>query len=131
LALAIVALALAAGCGPTPALTPTPLPTPTLLSNPSESPLATLLAGPVVKSGTLDQSVTTPALDFRSTGEWLVWSTGARANAQGDVAPDLYGAQPGETPVLLYDNPDRDSRLEVAWTFRLAALVPQRAQRRR
>jgi hypothetical protein len=61
--------------------------------------------------------VTTPALEFRSTGEWLVWSTGARAKAGDDVAPDLYGARPGEQPVLLYDNPERDSRLEVVGGF--------------
>ena len=32
---------------------------------------------------------------------------------EDDTAPDLFGARPGEKPQLLYDNPERDSRLEV------------------
>jgi hypothetical protein len=42
----------------------------------------------------------------------LIWSSGARADRSADVAPDLFAAQPGGTATLLYDNPDRDSRLE-------------------
>jgi hypothetical protein len=69
-------------------------------------------APPFPPSGTIDQQFTTPALDYRNTGEYLVWSTGVRG-AVDDTAPDLYGTRPGEVPQLLYDNPERDSRLEV------------------
>src|SRR6185369_14797373 len=69
-------------------------------------------APPFPPSGTIDQQFTTPALDYRNTGEHLVWSTGVRGAAD-DTAPDLFGSRPGEVPQLLYDNPERDSRLEV------------------
>ena len=94
------------GCslGSTPVGTgsPTPAP-PTQVSSPA----------PPQRSGTIDQQFTTPALDYRSTGTYLVWSSGARAPEEEDAAPDLFGAQPGATPSLLYDNPERHSRLEV------------------
>jgi hypothetical protein len=64
-------------------------------------------------SGTIDQQFTTPALEYRSTGAYLVWSSGARADKQADVAPDLFGSTPDGDVQLLYDNPSRDSRLEV------------------
>lgn len=68
------------------------------------------------RTGTLDQLATTPALEFRSTGTYLIWSTGARVDPavqlSADSAPDLFGALPGGQPELLYDNPNRDSRLE-------------------
>lgn len=64
------------------------------------------------KTGAIDRQFTTPALEFRSTGTHLIWSTGARAEKTGDVAPDLYASEPGGVPKLIYDNPNRDSRLE-------------------
>jgi hypothetical protein len=63
-------------------------------------------------TGTIDQRYTTPALEYRNTGTYLIWSTGARADKEADVAPDLYGSTPGGSVSLLYDNPNRDSRLE-------------------
>jgi hypothetical protein len=42
----------------------------------------------------------------------LIWSSAARADHSGEVAPDLFAAQPGGAATLLYDNPNRDSRLE-------------------
>lgn len=63
-------------------------------------------------TGVLDQSSTTPALEFRSTGTKLIWSSGARGDRAADVAPDLFAARPGDSATLLYDNPNRDSRLE-------------------
>ena len=67
---------------------------------------------PAWATGVIDQRVTTPALEFRSTGTHLIWSTGARADRTADVAPDLYASEPGRDPMLIYDNPNRDSRLE-------------------
>jgi hypothetical protein len=78
----------------------------------SPGPTAAPTAPPFPPSGTIDQRFTTPALDYRYTGEYLVWSTGVRGAAD-DTAPDLFGARPGEKAQLLYDNPERDSRLEV------------------
>lgn len=75
-------------------------------------PTAAPTAPPFPPSGTIDQQFTTPALDYRNTGEYLVWSTGVRGAAD-DAAPDLFVARPGETPQLVYANPERDSRLEV------------------
>lgn len=102
---------------PTPAILPSqdqgspPSPTGTQLDSHSPSPWPASWVG-----GTIDQAYTTPALEFRSTGTYLIWSTGARvdpaAQAKSDSAPDLFGATPGGKPVLLYDNPNRDSRLE-------------------
>jgi hypothetical protein len=63
-------------------------------------------------TGTIDQSYTTPALEYRSTGSELIWSSGARAPTEADAAPDLFGSTPSGSVKLLYDNPNRDSRLE-------------------
>jgi hypothetical protein len=63
-------------------------------------------------SGTIDQRYTTPALELRSTGTYVIWSTGARADRSADIAPDLFGLVPDGEPQLLYNNPNRDSRLE-------------------
>jgi hypothetical protein len=61
----------------------------------------------------IDQHHTTPALEYRSTGTHLVWSSGARVDLDANVAPDLFGCEPGDPVSLLYDNPNRDSRLEL------------------
>ena len=108
-------LVAAAGCtvnpsGPPasgPRATAPTSPSPTLVG--SASPAAT---APIASSGIIDQKLTTPALEFRSTGTHLIWSTGARADKTGDVAPDLYASEPGGVAKLIYDNPNRDSRLE-------------------
>lgn len=107
----VLATIIVGGCGPTPAATMSP---PTNQS-PAASSSETASQGVVLRSGAIDQKTTTPALDYRSTGEWLLWSTGARAPGarESDVAPDLLGARPGSAAVVLYDNPNRDSRLEV------------------
>ncbi len=63
-------------------------------------------------TGALDQTWTTPTLELRSTGTKLIWSSGARGERSADVAPDLFAARPGDDAVLLYDNPNRTSRLE-------------------
>jgi len=103
---ALIAAALVvAGC--VKATGPTPSP-----GSSSPGPTAAPTAPPFPPSGTIDQQFTTPALDYRNTGEYLVWSTGVRGAAD-DTAPDLFGARPGQKPQLLYDNPERDSRLEV------------------
>ena len=67
---------------------------------------------PALQTGTIDQRSTTPALEYRSTGSYLIWSSGARISKEADVAPDLFGSTPGGSVTLLYDNPNRDSRLE-------------------
>jgi hypothetical protein len=41
-----------------------------------------------------------------------MWSTGARASHEADVAPDLLASKPGGSVEILYDNPNRDSRLD-------------------
>ncbi len=63
--------------------------------------------------GTIDQKFTTPALEYRSTGTYLIWSSGARVSPNADVAPDLFGSEPNGPVTLLYDNPNRDSRLDL------------------
>ncbi len=101
----IAALALAGAaiaCTPSP---PTGPPQPTISQSSGQS------TG-LWRTGVLDQSSTTPALEFRSTGTTLIWSSGARADRSADVAPDLFAARPGDQATLLYDNPNRDSRLE-------------------
>lgn len=113
-----VAMVLLAGCtGPSP--TPSPSASlrtgsPTPVASPS-SPVA--VESPWLLSGTLDQQFTTPVLEYRSTGTYLVWSSGARvdpaADPGADPAPDLFGSEPGGPVSLLYDNPNRDSRLEL------------------
>lgn len=60
----------------------------------------------------IDRRDTTPALEFRSAGSRLIWSTGARASHDADVAPDLLASTPGGSVEVLYDNPNRDSRLD-------------------
>ena len=92
------------------ACTPSPMPT-TGSPEPTVSGSLGQPAGPGAR-GVLDQSSTTPALEFRSTGTKLIWSSGARGDPSADVAPDLFAARPGEPASLLYDNPNRDSRLE-------------------
>lgn len=108
---AIPLLALLVGCG-------APTPSPTFQASATGTPSA---SGPsstaqpssaALQSGTIDQSVTTPALEYRSTGSLLIWSSGARAAKDADVAPDLFGSTPGGSVTLLYDNPNRDSRLD-------------------
>jgi hypothetical protein len=88
---------------PASAGTETVAPSLSVTEAPSRSPWST---------GALDKSTTTPALEFRSTGTKLIWSSGARADHSADVAPDLFAARPGGKAALLYDNPNRDSRLE-------------------
>jgi hypothetical protein len=111
---ALAAVALLAACSlPPPSRSPdssqlTDSPTPAV--SPS-SPAA--VESPWLESGTLDQSFTTPVLEYRSTGTYLVWSSGARADQDANVAPDLFGSKPGGPASLLYDNPIRDSRLEL------------------
>ncbi len=51
-------------------------------------------------------------LEYRSTGTHLIWSSGARADREADVAPDLFASEPDGVARLIYDNPHRDSRLE-------------------
>jgi hypothetical protein len=68
---------------------------------------------PALQTGTIDQRSTTPALEYRSTGSYLIWSSGARVSKEAEVAPDLFGSTPGGSVTLLYDNPNRDSRLEL------------------
>lgn len=82
---------------------------------PSSAPTTSQPLGPSTArwtTGVLDQSSTTPALEFRSTGTKLIWSTGVRTDRSADVAPDLFAARPGEDATILYDNPNRNSRLE-------------------
>ncbi len=109
-----VAMVLLAGCtvsspSPSPAASIT-TGSPAPVASPS-SPAA--IESPWLQSGTLDQQFTTPALDYHSTGTYLVWSSGARADPGANVAPDLFGSEPGGPVSLLYDNPNRDSRLEL------------------
>ncbi len=81
---------------------------------PSADPITGPSSGQPVQwtTGALDQSSTPPGLELRSTGTKLIWSSGARADRAADVAPDLFAASPGDSATLLYDNPNRDSRLE-------------------
>lgn len=108
---AIGLLTLLVGCG-------APAPSPTSPQTAGGSPSASgptssaPPSSPPMSTGTIDQSFTTPALEYRSTGTYLVWSSGARAAKDSDVAPDLFGATPGGVVNLLYDNPNRDSRLD-------------------
>jgi hypothetical protein len=99
---ALVLTGAAIACTPSPP-TGSAEPTTSQPSGPSMAPWTT---------GVLDQSSTTPALEFRSTGTKLIWSSGARGDRSADVAPDLFAARPGGDATLLYDNPNRDSRLE-------------------
>ena len=63
-------------------------------------------------AGVINQGDTTPALEFRSAGSRVLWSTGARASHEADVAPDLLASTPRGSIEILYDNPNRDSRLD-------------------
>ena len=107
---ASISLILLVGCGvPAPPSTHPPsasegpLPSPAPSLRPSSS---------APQAGILDQRFTTPALEYRSAGSQLLWSSGARTSGDADVAPDLFGSTPGGSVSLLYDNPNRDSRLE-------------------
>lgn len=99
------------GCG-------APAPSPTSHSSATTSPFpatqtsTTEPSSPALLTGTIDQSFTTPALEYRSTGSYLIWSSGARLGKTADVAPDLFGSTPGGAASLLYDNPNRDSSLD-------------------
>jgi hypothetical protein len=95
--------------------TPLEIPTPTgptADSSPSNRPPVQTLSPDAVR-GTIDQRFTTPTLEYRSTGKYLLWSSGSRLDAGVDGDPDLFGSEPGGPPTLLYDNPNRDSRLEL------------------
>lgn len=100
-----------AGCG-------APAPSPTSHGSPDTSPSApgptasAEASSPALQTGTIDQSFTTPALEYRSTGSYLLWSSGARLSKTAEVAPDLFGSTPGGSVSLLYDNPNRDSSLD-------------------
>jgi hypothetical protein len=114
-ALVVLALALAQGCSVTPSSPATSAPSPSSLvpatqthATPSRAPETE----PPWQTGTLDQALTTPALEYHSTGTHLIWASGARADRGADVAPDLFASEPGGTGELIYDNPNRDSRLE-------------------
>jgi hypothetical protein len=50
-------------------------------------------------------------MDYTSTGQYLIWSSGSRLGAAAKVAPDLFGSTPGGKVQLLYANPNRDSQL--------------------
>ena len=99
------------GCG-------APAPSPTSHGSAGTSPSASGPAAtaepssPALQTGTIDQSFTTPALEYRSTGSYLIWSSGARVSKTAEVAPDLFGSTPGGSVSLLYDNPNRDSSLD-------------------
>lgn len=75
----------------------------------SRDPSAT--AGSPLRTGAIDPRFTTRTLDYTSTGQYLIWSSGARNGATAPGAPDLFGSRPGEEANLLYDNPNRDSQL--------------------
>ena len=110
--IAVTTVGLLAGGGvssPSPRASPTvDSPSPT-----AATPSPTAGESPWLGSGTIDQQFTTPALEYRSTGTYLIWSSGARADPEANVAPDLFGSEPGGPVSLLYDNPNRDSRLEL------------------
>ncbi len=112
--IALAAVLVLAGCSvPSPSLSPS-----ASLSAGSPTPVAsssnpTVVASPWLLTGTIDQQFTTPMLEYRSTGTHLVWSSGARADPDANVAPDLFGSDPGGPVSLLYDNPNRDSRLDL------------------
>ena len=112
--IALAAVILLGGCSaPLPSATPSSSEvtgSPTTAASPS-SPAA--IESPWQRSGTIDKQFTTPALEYRSTGTYLVWSSGVRADPEANVAPDLFGSEPGGPVSLLYDNPNRDSRLEL------------------
>jgi hypothetical protein len=116
--LAVLAAALLVGCTALP-LSPAPssfnVPSsPTAASTvPSPTVGPTPIASPFLRSGIIDQRYTTPALEYRSTGNYLLWSTAVRAAPEDNIAPDLFGCEPGGPVSLLYDNPNRDSRLEL------------------
>ena len=101
---ALVLAGAAIACTPAPP-TRSPEPEPTISQSIGQSMA-------VWTTGVLDKSSTTPALEFRSTGTKLIWSSGARGDRSADVAPDLFAARPGDSATLLYDNPNRESRLE-------------------
>ncbi|PZR60575.1 MAG: hypothetical protein DLM71_10430 [Chloroflexi bacterium] len=71
--------------------------------------------GPIdARTFLIPKNYTTPALEYRSTGSWLVWSTGVSVPKSRTAAPDLYGYRPGDAvPRRLYANPDRDATLEM------------------
>ena len=99
------------GCGdqtPHPTQGASDSPIPTEIASFS-SPAATFGE---LDGGMIDQRDTTPALEFRSAGSRLIWSTGARASQNEDVAPDLLASTPGGSVEVLYNNPNRDSRLD-------------------
>ena len=107
----IALLVMLVGCG-----APAPSPTSHASASPPPSasgPTATAQpSSPALQTGTIDQSFTTPALEYRSTGSYLIWSSGARLSKTAEVAPDLFGSTPGGAVSLLYDNPNRDSSLD-------------------
>jgi len=114
--IALLAAVLLAACTvPSPTIAPSQTTgSPAPAGSPS-SPTAdpTAAESPWERSGIIDQQFTTPALEYRSTGTYLLWSSGARADPEANVAPDLFASEPGGPVSLLYDNPNRDSRLEL------------------
>ena len=110
----VALLAVAAGCTLGPSGPPSSGPQNTGQASPTATRPASGPAAPtapIASSGTIRRQFTTPLLEVRSTGTHLIWSTGARADPNGDLAPDLYAAEPGGTPSVVYDNPNRDSQL--------------------
>ena len=112
---ALLVLAVAGGCSVPPSSPSVAVPSPT--AGASAAPSADNPSGAPVtnapwRTGVIDQGLTTPALEFRSTGTHLIWSSGARADREADVAPDLFASEPGGAGRLVYDNPNRGSRLE-------------------
>ncbi|PZR65170.1 MAG: hypothetical protein DLM71_00280 [Chloroflexi bacterium] len=113
--LVLVSVLSLAGCttarpspaGSTRSIPPAVSPSPPSLSSVAPGTGSTLS----LTTGTIDQRSTTPALAYASTGEYLVWSSGARIGATAKVAPDLFTAVPGGAAQLLYANPNRDSEL--------------------
>ena len=108
-----IAFALVA-CSPQPSSSPAAS-VPAGSSTPVASPSGETALPPSTlgQGGTIDQQFTTPALEYRSTGSLLLWSSAARADHEANTAPDLYASTAGGVASLIYDNPNRDSRLEL------------------
>lgn len=116
---AAAGLALLASCSVS-----TPAPSPPANSQQGSPPeaSASIRAGPTNSASTgvglaiqtIDQRFTTKALDYRSDGTGVIWSSSAADGPHVPYAADLWRYVPGDAePARIFVNPNRDSTLDV------------------
>lgn len=82
----------------------------TVAASSSATPVGSITPGVVFDRGTIEQD-TGRTMVVASSGQYVIWSSGAQSDSQDDAAPDLYAVAPGGEVLQLYDNPNRGSQL--------------------